>query len=103
MYESFYAFSPFVTVWNVHVAFGLIINIMLMEFLWLWVHFYFFFISSLSPPLAYLVILQHKGILLLKKNLLNGIRLSVVMHSNQTPAKEYSRQIRYTNIKGITV
>lgn len=39
----------------------------------------------------------------IKKNLLNGIRLSVVMHSNQTPAKEYSRQIRYTNIKGITV
>lgn len=64
--------------------------------------FLLFFISSLSPPLAYLVILQHKGILL-KKNLLNGIRLSVVMHSNQTPAKEYSRQIRYTNIKGITV
>lgn len=39
----------------------------------------------------------------IKKNMLNGIRLSVVMHSNQTPAKEYSRQIRYTNIKGITV
>lgn len=39
----------------------------------------------------------------IKKNLLNGIRLSVVMHSNQTPAKEYSIQIRYTNIKGITV
>lgn len=65
--------------------------------------FLLFFISSLSPPLAYLVILQHKGVLVLKKNLLNRIRLSVVMHSNQTPAKEYSRQIRYTNIKGITV
>lgn len=45
MYEFFYVFSLFVMVWNVYVVFGLIINIMLMEFLWFWVYFYFFYIK----------------------------------------------------------
>lgn len=102
MYESFYAFSPFVTVWNVHVAFGLIINIMLMEFLWLWVHFYFFYIKFVTSVSIFGNSATLRCISI-NKNLFNGIRPSVVMHSNQTPAKEYSRQIRYTNIKGITV
>lgn len=81
MYEFFYVFSLFVMVWNVYVVFGLIINIMLMEFLWFWVYFYFFYIKFVIFVSIFgnFVILRCISI---KKNLFNGIRFFVVMYFN---------------------